>query len=159
MSKLGGLFLQAWLEEKSWIRAGNPYFLPVWIMHSLNWLQIEKGNLNRTKTRIQYSQYSREKKNRGKESASQSHHCKGDVLNLQNGCSKLWIMYEREKLLPCAQRECKQLCCLLCAGYTHTPASRGTCTGEHSKSRVPEFSLLLWHQSLRKSKVTFIAYN
>lgn len=159
MSKPGGLFLQACLEEKAWIRAGNPYLLPVCIMHSLNQLQIEKRNLNRKKTHIQCSQYSR-KKNDGKESASQSHRCvKGDVLNLQNGCSKLWIMYEREKLLPCAQRECKQLCCLLCAGYTDTPASLGTCEEEYSKSRVPEFSLLHWHQSLRKFKRTFIAYN
>lgn len=68
-------------------------------------------------------------------------------------------MYEKEKLLPCAQRECKQLCCLLRAGYTDTPASLGTHEKECSKSRVPEFSLLLWHQSLRKFKITFMAYN
>lgn len=61
MSRLGGLFLQACREEKSWIRAGNPYLLSVGIMYSLNQLQIEKRNLNRKKTHIQCSQYSRKR--------------------------------------------------------------------------------------------------
>lgn len=61
MLRLLGLFLQAWLEEKAWIRAGNPYLLPVCILHSLNHLQVEKRNLSRKKTHIQCSQYSREK--------------------------------------------------------------------------------------------------
>lgn len=155
--------LRAQPKEKSWTGAGNPYLVPVCTVRRLNPLQIEKKNLNRKKPHIQCSQYSRKKrkkKKHGKESASQSHRCvKGDVLNLQNGYSKLWIMYEREKLLPCAQRECKQLCCLLRAGCRHRHR-----WGPTESVANPEFPSWVSPPALapglkKEFKMTFIANN
>lgn len=68
-------------------------------------------------------------------------------------------MNEREKLLPCALRECKQLCCLLCAACTDTLASLGNREEECSKMQSSQVVPPALAQSFRKFKIPFIAYN